>query len=208
MPLRWLRSLVSRATSDDNVEGPMKLIVGLGNPGRKYDETRHNIGFEVVAELAKHYGDGATRNRFQGEASEARIGGTKVLLLCPHTYMNKSGGSALAARDFYKIDNEDILVICDDFSLPVAKLRVRTKGSSGGQKGLQDILNRLGSNEITRLRVGIGPPPEQWDVADYVLSKFNDDERKEINQAITRATDAVVTWVRDGAKECMNQFNG
>ena len=204
----WWRKLWGQPATQDKVELPMKLIVGLGNPGRKYDETRHNIGFDVLRDLAKQYGDGSVRTRFQAETADAIIAGQKVMLVCPQTYMNKSGASVLAARDFYKIEHESILIVCDDFSLPVAKLRVRAKGSSGGQKGLQDILNRLGSQEIPRLRVGIGPPPPKWDVADYVLSKFKADEQDSVNTAIKQAADAATTWVRDGVQECMNQFNG
>ena len=204
----WWRRLWGQTTTQDEVEFPMKLIVGLGNPGRKYDETRHNIGFDVLRDLAMKYGDGSIRTRFQAETTDAIIDGQKVLLICPQTYMNKSGASVLAARDFYKIDRESILIVCDDFSLPVAKLRIRAKGSSGGQKGLQDILNRLGTQEVPRLRVGIGPPPPQWEVADYVLSKFKPDERETVQAAIKQASQAATTWVREGVQESMNQFNG
>lgn len=205
---KWWRRLWGHPTTQDEVELPMKLIVGLGNPGRKYDETRHNVGFDVLRNLANQYGDGSVRTRFQAETTDAMIGGQKVLLICPQTYMNKSGASVLAARDFYKIEDKSILVVCDDFSLPVAKLRIRPKGSSGGQKGLQDVLNRLGTQEIPRLRVGIGPPPPQWKVADYVLSKFKADEHELVQAAIKQASRAASTWVCDGVQECMNQFNG
>lgn len=185
----------------------MKLIVGLGNPGRKYTETRHNVGYEVAAELARQFGTSKPREKFQGEVVEATIDGQMVLLLCPHTYMNRSGQSVLAARDFYKIAHEDLLIVCDDFNLPVAKLRFRAKGSSGGQKGLQDVIRCLGSDDIPRLRIGIGAPPPQWDVADYVLSKFTRQERAEMDQGIRRAAEAVILWIGAGLQTCMNQYN-
>ena len=121
--------------------------------------------------------------------------------------MNNSGQSVLAARDFYKIDHQQILVVCDDFNLPLAKLRLRKKGSSGGQKGLQDVISRLGDEEFARLRVGIGSPPAGWQVENYVLSKFNKTERSEIESAFDNASQAVVTWVAEGIDSCMNQFN-
>ena len=185
----------------------MKLIVGLGNPGRRYGATRHNVGFQIVSRLAHKYGTASPKSRFHGELVEAQIQGQRVLLLCPDTFMNNSGQSVLAARDFYKIDHQQILVVCDDFNLPLAKLRLRKKGSSGGQKGLQDVISRLGDEEFARLRVGIGSPPAGWQVENYVLSKFNETERSEIENAFDNASQAVVTWVAEGIDSCMNQFN-
>ena len=127
--------------------------------------------------------------------------------MCPITYMNRSGASVLAARDFYKLELSDLLIVCDDFSLPLAKIRVRAKGSSGGQKGLEDVIRRLGSNEFSRLRIGVGSPPEQWDVADYVLSKFTTKEHDEVDTVIKQAADAAACWVREGIDKCMNQYN-
>ncbi len=185
----------------------MKLIVGLGNPGRKYVGTRHNIGFEVLAELARVYGTGRPRDRFQGELVEASIKGEKALLLCPSTYMNNSGNSVQPARDFYKLDNSDLLVVCDDFNLNLGKLRFRPKGSFGGQRGLEDIINRLGTNEFSRLRIGIGPPAENWNVSDFVLSKFTKEELPEMEQTTARAVEAVTCWTQDGTAYCMNHYN-
>src|SRR5262245_60032113 len=145
----------------------MKLIVGLGNPGAQYNQTRHNVGFEVAARLAKQFGTSPPRGRFQGETVEATIAGQKVLLLTPLTFMNLSGASVLAARDFYKIEHPDILIVCDDFNLPLAKLRLRVKGTAGGQNGLANILERLGTEEIPRLRIGIGTLPPGRDAAGY-----------------------------------------
>ena len=185
----------------------MKLIVGLGNPGRKYQGTRHNVGFEVVAEVARRHVSEKPKVKFHGEVVESRIGGERVVLLCPATYMNRSGTSVLAARDFYKLADDEILIVCDDIHLPLAKLRVRVKGSSGGQKGLADVIRRLGNEEVSRLRIGVGTPPEGWDAAGYVLGKFTKEEQTEVGPAILRAADAAVVWARDGIADCMNQYN-
>ena len=185
----------------------MKLVVGLGNPGRKYAETRHNVGFKVVEELSSRHSLADSRAKFAGLAVDANIGGVRTLLLRPGTYMNKSGSSVLAARDFYKVASSDLLVVCDDFNLPFGRLRVRAKGSSGGQRGLEDVIRRLGTAEFARLRIGIGEPPDEWDVADYVLSRFKSSEQATLSQTIQRAADAVDTWITAGVEQCMNQFN-
>jgi PTH1 family peptidyl-tRNA hydrolase len=185
----------------------MKLIVGLGNPGAKYKQTRHNVGFEVAARLALRYGSEPARAKFQGEVVAATIAAQKVLILTPLTYMNLSGTSVLAARDFYKIEQTDLLVVCDDFNLPLAKIRLRPKGSAGGQKGLEDILRRLGTEDVPRLRIGIGAPPPGRDVAGYVLSKFTADEQPEIDSAIQRAAEAAASWIELGIEPVMNQYN-
>ena len=185
----------------------MKLVVGLGNPGRRYEGTRHNVGYVVLAELARRHGITPPKTRFHGEVVEAEIGGQKALLLSPTTFMNLSGTSVQEAVSFYKLPNEDLLVLCDDLNLPVGKLRFRSRGSSGGQKGLDDIIGRLGTEEFSRLRVGIGAAPENWDWANYVLSKFTPDELPAIRQAVELAADAVVAWARVGIEFCMNQYN-
>jgi len=185
----------------------MKLIVGLGNPGRKYQKTRHNVGFLVLAELARRFAVGRARSKFQGEVVEADVDGHRALLLSPSTYMNNSGASVRAALDFHKLPHEELLVICDDLNLPLAKLRFRAKGSSGGQKGLGDIIRRLGTEEFARLRIGIGAPPEQWDAIDYVLSKFTRAEVPEVEEAVQRAADGVAVWAREGIEHCMNRYN-
>ncbi len=185
----------------------MKLVVGLGNPGRKYQGTRHNIGYAILAELARNSAPSSPKHKFHGEAVEADIGGQKALLLSPLTYMNESGLSVAEAKTFYKIPDEDLLVLCDDLNLPLGKLRIRPQGSSGGQKGLDDIIRRLGSDNFPRLRMGIGTPPQGCDWADFVLSKFSPDEIPEIEQAVRRAAEAVAAWARDGIESCMNQYN-
>jgi PTH1 family peptidyl-tRNA hydrolase len=185
----------------------MKLVVGLGNPGRKYEGTRHNVGFRVAALLAERHGRSRPKAAFQGEVVEAVIEQQQVLLLCPHTLMNRSGGSVLAARDFYKIAPEDLVVVSDDLNLPLGKLRFRPSGSSGGQRGLEDVLRRLSTEDVPRLRIGIGGPPDGRDAADWVLGRFAKDEKDEIDVAIVRAADAIEVWVRDGMSVCMNRYN-
>jgi len=186
----------------------MKLVVGLGNPGRKYQDTRHNVGFEVLNELVRRFPGDRPKGRFSGETMDLAVAGQKILLLWPHTFMNVSGKSILAARDFYKIEDENLLVFCDDFKLPLGKLRLRASGSSGGQKGLDDCLRRLGTQRLSRLRLGIGPVPERWDVADFVLGKFDESDQPPVQQMVKRSADAVETWVSSGIKEAMNRFNG
>jgi len=185
----------------------MKLIVGLGNPGRKYVGTRHNIGWEVVAECHRRFGRGTPRSKFQGELAEASVGDQTVWLLCPHTYMNCSGGSVQPARDFFKLQHDELIVVCDDLNLPAGKLRFRAKGSSGGQKGLEDIIRRLGTDAFPRLRIGIDSPPPQWDAAAYVLGKYTAEQRQVIDAAIRLAADALGDWVRPGVEYCMNRYN-
>ncbi|MGD9632595.1 MAG: aminoacyl-tRNA hydrolase [Pirellulales bacterium] len=185
----------------------MKLIVGLGNLGRKYDQTRHNVGFEVLNRLAERFGDGQTKEKFDGQMMEARIGAERVLLLWPHTFMNLSGRCVGPAVEFYKLELSDLLVVCDDFNLPLGKLRFRREGSAGGQNGLADIIRRLGTEEFARLRVGIGPVPENWNAADFVLGKFAAAEKDTINEVLVRAADGVECWVTSGVEASMNRFN-
>lgn len=185
----------------------MKLVIGLGNPGRKYQGTRHNVGYLVVAELARRFGVGRPKGKFQGEVIDADLQGQRALLLSPTTYMNQSGASVLAAQDFYKLPLEDLLVISDDLNLPLGCLRFRPSGSAGGQKGLADIIRRLGTEDVPRLRIGIGAPPDGWDAADYVLSMFTREELPEMEGAVARAADAVLTWAHKGIHDSMNQYN-
>ena len=185
----------------------MKLVVGLGNPGRKYQDTRHNIGFHVLAELASKFGTGGVKTKFHGEVVEASLGGVKALLLSPTTYMNCSGVSVQAAKAFFKIPDDDLLVVCDDLNLPVAKLRFRARGSAGGQKGLADIIRCLATEEFSRLRIGVGTPPPGWSRPDYVLSKFTKEEIDDVDRAAREAAEAVALWAREGVDICMNRYN-
>ena len=185
----------------------MKLVVGLGNPGKRYQHTRHNVGYAVLAELARRCGASGVKTKFHGEIVEADLDGRRALLLSPLTFMNRSGTSVWEAKSFFKVPEEDLLVVCDDLNLPLGKLRFRTGGSPGGQKGLEDIVRRLGTEEFPRLRIGIGSPPDGWEWADYVLSRFAKEEIPEIEEAIRRAADAVTVWAREGVEVCMNQYN-
>lgn len=185
----------------------MKLIAGLGNPGRKYEGTRHNIGYAVLGALSRRLGAVRPKERFQADVVEGELGGHRLLLLAPRTYMNLSGTSVLAARDFYKIPDDQLLVVCDDLNLPLGKLRFRARGTSGGQKGLADVIRRLGTEEFARLRIGIGSPPEGWDPADFVLAHFVPDEVPVIRDAVERAAGAVEEWIGSGIEHCMNRYN-
>jgi len=198
----------------------MKLIVGLGNPGGQYEGTRHNIGFEVVEQLTRRHmlssmqgpnsGQVASssKKKFGGEVQECLIGSEAVLLLRPHTFMNLSGRSVRQAVDFYKIEMEDLLLVCDDFHLSIGTLRMRAGGTDGGQKGLADTIRQLGTNQFARLRVGIGPVPDRWNAADFVLGKFAKSELKLLRSELIRICDAVDTWVGEGVTATMNGFNG
>jgi PTH1 family peptidyl-tRNA hydrolase len=185
----------------------MKLIVGLGNLGRKYDQTRHNVGFDVLNRLAERFGDGRAKDKFDGRLMEAAIGAERVLLLWPHTFMNRSGESVGPAVEFYKLELADLLVVCDDFNLPLGKMRFRRDGSAGGQNGLADIIRRLGTEEFSRLRLGIGPVRENWDAADFVLAKFTAAERDTIDETIAYAADGAECWATEGIAASMNRFN-
>jgi len=185
----------------------MKLVVGLGNPGSKYDGTRHNIGFQVVDRLAEGGSRAAFARKFDGLVAEAEIDFQRVLLLKPQTFMNLSGRSVSQAVRFYKLELTDLLVVCDDLNLPLARLRIRGGGSDGGQKGLRDITASVGSEAYARLRIGIGERG-QVDASDFVLSRFRGTERPLIDDALILASQAVAVWVSQGLPAAMNRFNG
>jgi PTH1 family peptidyl-tRNA hydrolase len=184
-----------------------KLVVGLGNPGSKYEGTRHNIGFEVVDQLARQSPGASFSRKFEGLLAEVEIDYRRVLLLKPETFMNLSGRSVRQAVAFYKVDLPDVLVACDDLSLPLGKIRLKPGGSDGGQKGLRDIIAHLGSQDVPRLRIGIGERG-LIDAADFVLSRFKPAERPIIDEALISATQAVAVWVAQGLEAAMNRFNG
>ena len=187
----------------------MKLVVGLGNPGRKYEGTRHNVGFRILDELAdKLSAQKRPKQAFQADLAECQVGEEKALLLWPQTFMNLSGGSVQPARDFYKLTNADLLVVCDDFNLPLGRLRFRKSGSSGGQKGLEDVIRRLASEEFSRLRIGIGSPPPRFETIDYVLGKFMKEELPTIDEALGKSVDAVQDWIQYGSDQVMAKYNG
>ncbi|MCA9047341.1 MAG: aminoacyl-tRNA hydrolase [Planctomycetaceae bacterium] len=185
----------------------MKLVIGLGNPGSKYKQTRHNIGFDVVAELARRSGSGSPQMKFQAEYRDAMIRSEKVLLITPLTFMNLSGESVQQFVRFYRTEPTDLAVICDDMNLPVGKLRWRTSGSAGGQKGLADIIRRLGYETFPRLRIGVGRPPAQTDPVNWVLGRFSAEERSDADIAVVRAADSVECWISDGIDSTMCEFN-
>lgn len=188
----------------------MKLIVGLGNPGGKYVGTRHNIGFVVAGKLIDPLlGRPRIRKRFGGELAEADYAGQRVAVLLPETFMNASGSSVRQAVDFYRVDpaGDELLVICDDMNLPVGRLRFRRGGSAGGQKGLADIVAKLGGDQFSRLRFGIDRPSPHMEVVDFVLSRFSAQERGVVDEAVDVATEAVLQWVVHGVAFCMNRYN-
>jgi len=185
----------------------MKLVVGLGNPGAKYQGTRHNVGFETIDRLAREAAAGPPRPKFEGDVWECLLATEKTLLLEPQTFMNRSGASVRKAIDFYQIPTEDLLVVCDDFNLPLGQLRIRSAGSDGGQNGLADVIRCLGTQEFARLRIGIGPVPPRWNPADFVLGKFTAQERPEIELQVARAADAVKWWAAEGVISAANKFN-
>jgi PTH1 family peptidyl-tRNA hydrolase len=185
----------------------IRLVVGLGNPGTKYQGTRHNIGFELVDRLARGGTGTSFVRKFEGQLAETEIDYRRVLLLKPDTFMNLSGRSVGQAVRFFKLEPAEILVICDDLSLPLGKLRIRSGGSDGGQKGLRDIAAHLGTEQFPRLRIGIGEQGE-LDATDFVLSRFRSPERAIIDDALILATQAVAVWVTQGIDAAMNRFNG
>jgi len=185
----------------------MKAVVGLGNPGPKYRNTRHNVGFQVIGELAHRHGGGKPKIKFEAELAEVIIAGQKTLLVAPQTYMNASGRCAKRLIDFFQLPLDDMLIVCDDLNLDLGRLRMRSCGSAGGQKGLQNLIDRLGTEEFARLRIGIGRPPGQMDATDYVLGRFRRDEPEVIEQAILLAADGIEMWIDDGVQATMNYVN-
>jgi PTH1 family peptidyl-tRNA hydrolase len=186
----------------------VKLIAGLGNPGPRYADSRHNVGFRVVDEVARRWTADVSRydRHFEGLLSQATPGGDTVLLLKPLTYMNESGRSVAAVWRFYKLAAADVLIVHDDLDLPVGQVRLRAGGSSGGHKGMDDVIRYLGSDEIPRLRIGIGKVHRDATV-EYVLSRFEPQERPAIETALGRAADAVDCWRTHGIEAAMNEFN-
>jgi len=182
----------------------MHLIVGLGNPGREYVATRHNIGFEVIDRLAKSKFDGLAMD---GATTAADGQSLKLLLLKPTTYMNVSGRSVQAAMAFYQLSPADVMIVLDDLALPSGRIRLRPGGSNGGHNGLRDIERALATTEYPRLRLGIDVPPPRVPGRDYVLGRFSDEQRKLIDPAVDRAASAILCWAESGIQTAMNRFN-
>ena len=183
------------------------LIAGLGNPGAQYEKTRHNAGFRVIDALAVQVGADFQSWQNLGEYAKVSIGGAEILLAKPMTYMNLSGQLVSGLARFYKIPPEKILICFDDMSLNVGDIRLRPSGSAGGQKGMKHIIEQLGTDKIARLRVGIGPKPDYFDAADFVLGKFTAQENPLLESAIDKATQAIQVYLQDGLEKAMNRFN-
>ena len=185
----------------------MILIAGLGNPGKEYENTRHNAGFLVLDTLAQKLGADLSERKHRALCGKAVIGGQKVILLKPQTYMNSSGESIRAAADYYKVPPEDILVVYDDISLAPGQLRIRAKGSAGGHNGIKSIIAHLGTQQFPRVKVGIGEKPPRMDLADYVLGHFSSGEKKIMEEAAKEAADAICEIVNVGIEQAMNDHN-
>lgn len=195
----------------------MKLVVGLGNPGKKYEGTRHNVGFDVLVEMFARTGQGdfwkQAKSKFDALSQEVTVpgfrgsGDERVLLVAPMTYMNLSGRSVKQFAQFYRSEPTDVLVICDDMNIDAGRLRMRASGSAGGQKGLKNILEQLGTEDVPRLRVGVGRPPEGFDPADYVLQQFRSSERPQINEAVSDAALGAEYWAVRPIDAVMNVVN-
>jgi peptidyl-tRNA hydrolase, PTH1 family len=185
----------------------MKLIVGLGNPGKQFDKTRHNIGFEVIDELSGQLAIPLNQSKFKGLFGTGLHNGEKVILLKPLTYMNLSGESIRAIMDYYQIDLEDFVVIYDDLDLPVGKIRLRQKGSAGGHNGIKSTVAHLGTQEFNRIRIGIDRPRNGMKVPDYVLGRFHEEELGLTKEAVQKSADACKTWMEKPFLQVMNEFN-
>lgn len=187
----------------------MYVIAGLGNPDKKYEHTRHNVGFDVIDAIAKKYNVELTEKKHRAVCGSGYIAGRKVLLVKPQTYMNLSGESIAAVLNFYKLDAEsELLVIFDDISLAPGRIRVRAKGSAGGHNGIKNIIAMTGTQNFARIKVGVGEKPQGWDLADYVLSRFSKEDRALAEDAFADAADAAELIVAGDLDGAMNRFNG
>lgn len=185
----------------------MKLIVGLGNPGKQYEQTRHNIGFIVIDKIAEKLNIELQQAKFKGLFGAGLVEGEKVLLLKPLTYMNLSGESIRAIMDFYQIDIEDLVVIYDDLDLPAGRIRLRQRGSAGGHNGIKSTISHLGTQEFNRIRVGINRPTNGMAITDYVLGRFSEEERGLIEEAAERSAAACIEWINKPFIQVMNTYN-
>ena len=185
----------------------MYIIVGLGNPTREYQATRHNIGFDVITRISDDYNIPLDFKKHKAVCGRGYIEGEKVVLAKPQTFMNLSGESVRELVDFYKVSPQEVVVIYDDISLDVGQLRLRAKGSAGGHNGIKSIINHLGTQEFPRIKVGVGDKPAGWDLADYVLSRFKDEEQPIIREAIKKSSEAVKSIIKDGMEPAMNIYN-
>ncbi|MDL2220535.1 aminoacyl-tRNA hydrolase [Eubacteriales bacterium OttesenSCG-928-N14] len=186
----------------------MKLIFGLGNPGKKYENTMHNMGFLAADAIVEKMGGGRYGKLKDALIYKGRYEGERVFVIKPQTYMNRSGDCVWRLMDYYKVDEADILVIYDDIDLPVGSLRMRSHGSAGTHNGMRDIIAKLGANEFARIRVGIGKPPEGWDLVDYVLSGLKGEQKELLLKTVDRAADAALAIVSKGMDYAGQHFNG
>lgn len=200
------RKWINRWTGPKERE-KMKLIIGLGNPGKQYEHTRHNVGFEVIEELASRLNIPLNQSKFKGLYGIGFQKSEKVVLLKPLTYMNLSGESIRAIIDYYQIELEDLLVIYDDLDLPVGKIRLRQKGSAGGHNGIKSTVAHLGTQEFNRIRIGIDRPKNGMKVPDYVLSRFLGEEQTLTMEAVKKSADACEAWLEKPFLHVMNEFN-
>ncbi|QHQ60479.1 aminoacyl-tRNA hydrolase [Anaerocolumna sedimenticola] len=185
----------------------MYIIVGLGNPTREYQATRHNIGFDVITRISDDYNIPLDFKKHKAICGRGYIEGEKVVLAQPQTFMNLSGESVRELVDFYKVKPQEVIVIYDDISLDAGQLRLRAKGSAGGHNGIKSIINHLGTQEFPRIKVGVGDKPAGWDLADYVLSRFKEEEQPIIRDAIKKSSEAVKSIIKDGMESAMNIYN-
>ena len=205
----WKDLFRSLWIKDTEMEKYMFLIVGLGNPGKQYEHTRHNIGFDVMDALAEKYNISISEKKHKALCGKGVINGVKVVLAKPQTYMNLSGESVAELVNYYKMDpEEEMIVIYDDISLAPGNLRIRKKGSAGGHNGIKNIIAHLGTQEFPRIKVGVGDKPPRMDLADYVLSRFSKEDREKMEQAFKDAAEAVEVMITEGADAAMNRFNG
>ncbi|MGL4362852.1 MAG: aminoacyl-tRNA hydrolase [Cellulosilyticaceae bacterium] len=186
----------------------MKLIIGLGNPGMQYNLTRHNIGFEVLDYIANYNNIDITKNKFKSLIGEGVIKGEKVVLMKPQTYMNLSGEAMSACCNWYKIKPSDILIVYDDVTLEVGQLRIRKTGSAGGHNGIKSIIQHLGGDTFNRIKVGVGEKPNGWQLADYVLGKFSEEDIQSLKERLEDINDAVTMIVEQDVDKAMNKYNG
>lgn len=185
----------------------MYIIVGLGNPEAKYDKTRHNIGFDTVDYIADKYNIALDFAKHKAMCGKGFIEGEKVILAKPLTYMNLSGESVRQLVDYYKIEEDELIVIYDDIDLDVGHIRLRRKGSAGGHNGIKNIIAHLGTEEFNRIKIGVGAKPKGWDLVDHVLGRFSDEERVEVEKSIAKAADACTTIITKDITYAMNEYN-
>ncbi len=189
------------------MDTPTKLIIGLGNPGKEYDGTRHNVGFAVADAFARRHGIAVTKRDFQALVGDGRVGNTRVFLLKPQTFMNLSGQSAAAFLRMKPLELAEIMVVTDDISLPLGRLRLRAEGSAGGHNGLKSLIAHLHGQNFPRLRFGVGAPRDPSVQIDFVLGRFGKSEQAEVEDGIERSVAALEQWLSDGMEPAMNRFN-